>query len=179
MAVSNITRQSLIASLGYLDPSQGTTDSSASSAVDSLVLPDESNSSSSSSSQISPNTISQIGQLLSSLSQLQGKDPAAFKEASAGIASDFNQAASNLSDPLQRLTMESMAKQFSNASLTGSISGLNLSSMSGNLLKTYTTQNEMSLLDCYNTAQQDPDSSSSISGILSTNLASLLPSNVG
>jgi hypothetical protein len=74
--------------------------------------------------------------------------------------------------------MESMAKQFSNASLTGSISGLNLSSMSGNLLKTYTTQNEMSLLDCYNTAQQDPDSSSSISGILSTNLASLLPSNV-
>lgn len=177
MSVSGITKQSLIASLGYLDPTQSDDVSSATS-VDSL-LSDSSNSSSDSSTQLSASTISQVGQLLSSLSKLHGKDPTAFKAAAANIASDFNTEASNLSDPLQRLTMESMAKQFSNAALTGSMSSLNMASVSNNLVRAYSSQNSMSLLDAFNTSQQDSQSSSSMYGVISSNLSSVLSSISG
>jgi hypothetical protein len=183
MAIASITQQSLIASLGYLDPSDttDTTDStgvtgltntadSASSSSPLSALTNNASQNSSSSSQISLSSFSQLGKLLSSLSSLQQQSPAEFKAMSAQIASDFHSAASGTSDTMQSLALNSMAGQFSNAGLTGSMSSINLSAVTGCVSGYNAYQNNLSLLDNLGGS----NSSSQITDILSQNLASVM-----
>jgi len=181
MAISNVTTQSLIASLGYLNGSQTTGTSSSSSdpllasstqsqAVDSLS---SSTSSASSTSGTSATSISQVGYLLSSLAKLNSTDPAGFKTNAAAIASDFRSAASKCSNTLQRFSLETMADQFSNASISGSMSSINLASTASTLVKAYAGQSSMSLLDSLN-GSSSSDFSSQVSSILNQNLSNYL-----
>jgi len=171
MAITGITPQSLIASLGYLDTtdSTGTTSSTDSSSPLSALV-GSSSQSSDSSSQTSLTSFSQLGKLLSSLSALQQKSPDDFKKMASTIAGDFHDAASQTSDIMQRLSLDSMASQFSNAGLTGSMSALSTSAVTGSIAGYNAYQNSMSLLD----TMTGSDTSSSITDILSQNMSSLL-----
>jgi hypothetical protein len=164
MAITSITDQSLIASLGSLD----TTDSTSSTDSSSL-LSDLSDSSSSSSTSLT--TFSELGKLFSSLSSLQLQSNASFKMMTASIASDFHTAASESSNTMQRLSLDSMASQFSNASITGSMSSINMNSVTGGISGYNAYQNNVSLL---NSLSGSTTSTSSITDILSQNLSSVL-----
>ncbi|MBF0482158.1 MAG: hypothetical protein HQK81_13925 [Desulfovibrionaceae bacterium] len=183
MAIASITQQSLVASLGYLDTGDNTdttglTDSTGSTGLtgstgssDALsALENTSSQSSGSASQTSLSSFSQLSKLLSSLTTLQQQSPDQFKTLAAQIASDFHSAASSASDTMQSLSLNSMAGQFSNAGLTGSMSCVNLGAVTGCVAGYNAYQNNMSLLNSIG----GTDSSTSISDILSQNLSSVL-----
>ena len=183
MAITSITQQSLIASLGYLDTSDttessGLTDTSgltgSTASTDSSnalsLLTDSSSQSSSGSSQTSLTSFSQLGKLLSSLSTLQQQSPDEFKSMASQIASDFHSAASGASDAMQSISLNSMASQFSNAGLTGDMSSINLNAVTGCVAGYNAYQNNLSLLDNFNGS----DTTSSIADILNQNLSSVL-----
>ncbi|WP_243439509.1 hypothetical protein [Fundidesulfovibrio soli] len=167
MAVSSISRQNLIAQMGYLDPNKADGMSGASSSDSITALGGQSSDGSSSS--ISAASISQIASLLSKLSQLEKSDPEAFKEVAAGIAQDFHDAAPQCSDTLQRLSMESLAGQFSNASLSGSLKDFNLGKATSSSMRSYSGQSSLTLLDYLN-GNQGTDLSGQISGMMRSNL---------
>ncbi|WP_243313219.1 hypothetical protein [Fundidesulfovibrio agrisoli] len=175
MAVSSISRQSLIAQLGYLDPSQtdsttgATTDTSAAGSIGALGGQSSDDGSSSS---ISSTSISQIASLLSKLSQLEKSDPDGFKEVAGAIAQDFHDAAPQCSDILQRLSMESLAGQFSNASLSGSLKDFNLGKATSASMRSYAGQSSLTLLDYLN-GNQGSDLTSQISGMMQSNLGKI------
>lgn len=148
MAISNITTQSLIASLGYLDPNQNSV--SDASSTDSLSALSGDSSSGTSSSGTSLTSISQIASLLSKLSKLEKSDPDSFKDVAAEIAQDFHDAAPQCSDVLQRLSLESLAGQFSNAAITGSLKDFNLGKATSGSAKAYMGQSTLTLLDYLN-----------------------------
>jgi len=171
MAISSITRQNLIAQLGYLDPNQADGVSGASTADSISSLGDQS-SDSSSSSTTSLTSISQIASLLSKLSKLEKSDPEGFKEVSAAIAQDFHDAAPECSDMMQRLSMESLAGQFSNASMSGSLKDFNLGKAATTSMRSYAGQSSLTLLDYLN-GNQGTDLSSQISGMVQSNLGKI------
>jgi hypothetical protein len=181
MSITNVTTQSLIASLGYLDPTA--TDSTDASSSDPLLAASQaatpyssSSSSSSTSTSSSATSISQVGYILSSLSSLNKQDPAGFKQNAAAISKDFRSAASECSNTLQRFSLESMADQFSNASISGSMSSINLASTSNTMVKAYAGQSSLSLLDCMTgSSSQGSDFSSQVTSILNQNLSNVMP----
>ncbi|MFP5240642.1 MAG: hypothetical protein ACLGQW_12495 [Acidobacteriota bacterium] len=172
MAVSNITRQNLIAQMGYLDPSKADGMSGASSS-DSVTALGSQSSGDGSSSSISSTSISQIASLLSKLSQLEKSDPDGFKDVAAAIAKDFHDAAPQCTDTLQRLSMESLAGQFSNASLSGSLKNFNLGKATSASMRSYAGQSSLTLLDYLN-GSQGSDLTSQISGMMQSNLGGYL-----
>jgi len=169
MSVSSITTQSLIASLGYLniDQSQDTSETS------SLASISSSSESSGISTGAAPTSISQVGILLSNLSSLEKKDPEAFKESAAQIAQDFHDAADQCSDTLQSYSLETMAQQFSNAALSGSMSSINMGTTATTLARAYTSQASLTLLD-YMNGSQGADFSGQLTSIMTANLSSKL-----
>lgn len=174
MSITGVTTQSLIASLGYLDPTQDQTqDVSDASSLGSIGSLANSNLYSSGGSGASATDISQVGYILSSLSKLEKKDPDGFKTQAGEIAGDFNAAADQCTDPLQRYALKSMAEQFSNASLTGSMSSINIGNAANTLVKSYTQQSSLTLLDYLN-GSQGTDMAGQMSSILSANLSSKL-----
>ena len=172
MSVSSITRQSLIASLGYLDPNQAQ-DVSDSSSLASTDSGTDSSQSTQVSSGSSATGISQVGYILSSLSKLEKQDPEGFKTQAKAIAADFNNAASQCTDVLQSYSLKSMAEQFSNASLTGSMASINVGNAANTLVKSYAAQSSLSLLDYLN-GSQGSDVSGQMTSILNANLSSKL-----
>ena len=175
MTISSVTIQSLIASQGYLDPTSTQDSSSTSSSSLVSALSNTTSSSSSSSSGSASSDISQVAYILSSLAKQQKQDPAAFKKNAAATAQDFHDAASECTDTLQRLSLESMAGQFSNAALTGSMASINLASTSNTLTKAYSGSSSLSLLDCLN-SDSTGDFSSQVTSILNANVQLMMSS---
>lgn len=167
MSISTVTSQSLIASLGCLDPTQ--TQSADQSSADPLAASQSADSSAQTTGS-TVNGISQVGYILSSLAKLQKQDPAGFKQNAAATAKDFRDAATQCGDMLQRLSLESMAGQFSNASLTGSMASINLASTSTTLVRAYAGQSSLSLLDNLGGGTLGTDLSSQVSSILNGNM---------
>ncbi|WP_243359579.1 hypothetical protein [Fundidesulfovibrio terrae] len=172
MSVTGITTQSLIASLGYLDIDQSQ-DTSDSSSLTSIGSTSATSAYTGISSGASPTSISQVGTLLSSLSKLEKSDPEEFKTRAKQIASDFNDAAGQCTDTLQSYGLKSMAAQFSNAGLSGSMSSINLGGAASTLAKAYAGQASMSLLD-YMNGSQGTDFTGQLTSIMQTNLAGKL-----
>lgn len=169
MSVNSITTQSLIASLGYLNVDQNQ-DTSATSSLSPVSAYSES---SGISTGAAPTSISQVGILLSNLSSLEKKDPEAFQERAAQIAQDFHDAAEQCTDTLQRYSLETMAEQFSNAALSGSMSSINMGATATTLARAYTSQSSLTLLD-YMNGSQGADFSGQLTSIMTANLSSKL-----
>lgn len=169
MSVNNITTQSLIASLGYLntDQSQDTSSTSSLSSVSSGY------NSTGTSTGAAPTSISQVGILLSNLSVLEKADPEAFQERAAQIAEDFHDAATQCTDTLQRYSLETMAEQFSNAALSGKMSSINMGTTATTLARAYTSQASLTLLD-YMNGSDGSDFSGQLTSIMTANLSSKL-----
>jgi len=172
MSITGVSTQSLIASLGYLniDQSQDTSDASSLGSIDTSSAASQY---SGISSGASPTSISQVGTLLSSLSKLEKSDPEEFKARAKQIASDFNDASGQCSDTLQSFGLKSMAAQFSNAGLTGSMSSINLGGAASTLAKAYAGQSSLSLLD-YMNGDQGTDFTGQLTSIMQTNLQNKL-----
>ena len=169
MSVSNITTQSLIASLGYLNIDQSQDTSSTSS----LTSQSSSSGSSGISAGAAPTSISQVGILLSNLSSLEKSDPEAFQERAAQIAEDFHDAATQCTDIVQRYSLETMAGQFSNAAMSGKMSSINMGTTATTLARAYTSQASLTLLD-YMNGSEGTDFSGQLTSIMTANLSSKL-----
>ena len=91
----------------------------------------------------------------------------------AAVAQDFHDAAPQCTDTLQRLSMESLAGQFSNASLSGSLKNFNLGKATSASMRSYAGQSSLTLLDYLN-GNQGSDLTSQISGMMQSNLGSYL-----
>ncbi len=123
MTVASLSaRNSLIATLGVLDPTMTSSTDSAGS----TWFSDQTDSSGSSLTSVSSaaTSFSQTATLLSTLSRLSSADPETFKEAAKDISADLRQAASEATDSATAYSLSSLASQFSNAAATGSISSL-------------------------------------------------------
>jgi hypothetical protein len=114
-----------------------------------------------------------VGILLSNLSSLEKKDPEAFQERAAQIAQDFHDAAEQCTDTLQRYSLETMAEQFSNAALSGSMSSINMGATATTLARAYTSQSSLTLLD-YMNGSQGADFTGQLTSIMTANLSSKL-----
>lgn len=174
MSISGITRQSLISTLGYLNP-EDTQDVSDTSSLASMLSNNQqtTNPYANSNSGASATGISKVGYILSNLAKLQKDHPESFKENAAAMAKDFHDAASQCGDTLQRYSLESMAAQFSNASISGSMRSINLGSTTSNLMRAYAGQSSLSLLDYMNGAQ-GTNFSGQVTSILNNNLSNYM-----
>lgn len=123
MTVASLSaRNSLIATLGVLDPTMTSSTDSAGAAW----FTDQAGDSNSSLTSVSSaaTSFSQTATLLSTLSKLSASDPEQFKEAAKEISADLREAASLATDSATAYSLTSLAGQFSNAAATGSISSL-------------------------------------------------------
>jgi hypothetical protein len=103
------------------------TDSSSDTDDSSGVLGVSSSGSSASSlygSSKSASDISETASLLSEMSRLQSQDPDKFKDMAKDIAEKLHEEAKDSDDSTQSFSLDSLASQFSNAALTGSMKSL-------------------------------------------------------
>lgn len=136
MTVASLSaRNSLIATLGVLDP----TTTKSTDGAGSTWFSDQSGGSDSSLTSVSSaaTSFSQTATLLSTLSRLSASDPEQFKEMAAEISADLREAASLAPDSATAYSLSSLASQFSNAAATGSVNSLAPSVSSTNRLKGY------------------------------------------
>ncbi len=174
MAINSVTRQSLIASLGCLDPSQCMNGAGsgaigvlgALSPLGSGGQPDPTSTLGQAAS-----GISKVAQLLSSLAQLEQQDPEAFKKVTAEIAKDFNEASGECADPLQKFSLKSLAAQFSNAAIKGSLAQFNLAQASSTMIRAYSSQSSMAMLDALGSSKT-AKAYGQMNSLLQTNLPS-------
>ena len=147
MAINGITTtQNLIGLLGVLNPDAAETGgSSAASAVGTFMADSTAGSSASDLTGGTHADFSQTASQLSALAQLQSQSPAEFKALAKKISSDISSAAKDSSDPLQTFMLKTIAGQFSNAAMSGSLTSLVPSSQSGNQLRGYGSSNAISL----------------------------------
>jgi hypothetical protein len=119
-----------------------------------------------------PSTVSETGQLITKLQQLQQKDPAKFKQLAAKIATQLHAAAQNETQPGQKEALSNLADKFQHLAKGGAISQLQPSGSANRVASAYGPnqpagqQGLLGVLARNDTSTMSPDSRKVLANIL-------------
>lgn len=173
MSISGInTTQYLIGVLGALNPDPNQAEGSSAAAAVGTFMGDPTSGSSQNSSVGAQANFSQAASQLSTLATLQNQSPEQFKALAKSIAQDLSSAAKKDSDPLQKYMLTTVAGQFSNAAMSGSMASLVPGGQGNKQLRGYGGA-QISLFSPSMAQGQGADVFNQISSVIDSNLSSL------